>query len=162
MVQRTRGEAGMARRRTGRAGGRAEFDEAVESIVAEAEGLDGASPSRNGSHARPRVSLRLDCPAWLRDALKVAARAEDVSASHLGAFLVAWGLGLLGPPSDSPLSPNSTGDLRGGEARALRAAMEENRHVYRSLNAGHGLSLEGLEGGVTDSAVGESGGSGAS
>jgi len=103
-----------------------------------------AALSEKEQRDRKRVCLRVDLPgSWLKELLARAAAEEDVSLSHMAAFLIGWAL---------------VERERGNPE--LAAAMEENRGVYRSLNAGHRLDVEWVKGCLTDSAEGAEEGQG--
>jgi hypothetical protein len=80
-------------------------------------------------------------PRWLKSSLFAAAEGQDVSASQWSAFLLAWAMTRY-QASDPD----------------LLEAIDQNKTLYRSLNAGHALDLQALEellrGGLTDSAEG--------
>lgn len=69
-----------------------------------------------------RISLRIDCPAWLKAEAERIAEQEQVNVSQTVSFILAWAFSLyrLGQPD-------------------LRAAMDENKFDFRSLKAMYGL-----------------------
>ena len=125
----------------------------VDPGLAEAFGRSAArnraAETEKEKRDRKRVYQRVDMPQWLKERLFAAAEGEDVSASQWSAFLLAWAM-----------TRWAAGDAD------LAAAVEENKTLTRSLNAGHALLLEAfeevLDGGRDDLAppsAGEVGGS---
>lgn len=104
------------------------LDPGVAAQLRDTAALNQVALTAKQRRDRRRITIRLDLPGrWLKEALSDAAAREDISLSHLAAFLLAWALTQL------------AGDPH------LRIAIDENRYVYRSLNAGHGLDPDGFQ-----------------
>lgn len=103
-----------------------QLDPAVLEELARDGVVNRAALTDRQRRGQARVSLRVDCPAWLKTAVTADAATLDISVSHLARFLVAWALARY-----RDRDPD------------LLADVEQARYAMRSLNSQYGLD-EGL------------------
>lgn len=103
-----------------------QLDPAVLAELARDGMVNQAALTDKQRKASTRVSLRIDCPDWLKNEVAKDASGEDLSVSHWARFLMAWALTRY-----RDRDPD------------LLAAVEQARYPMRSLNSQFGLD-EGL------------------
>lgn len=116
----------MPKKQETRIGG-LQLDPAVLARLNQSAATNKAALTARQRRDQKRISLRLDCPAWLKSEAERLAKDEEVSISHFSDFLLAWAMR----------------QYRAGDPE-LNAAISANRFATRSLKARFGLDPDGF------------------
>jgi len=104
-----------------------QLDPAVLDALNAGAARNQAALTEQQKRDQQRISLRLDCPQWLKTEAERLAAGEQVTVSQFADFLLAWAMA----------------EYRNRNADLL-AAIDENRYPTRSLRAKYGLAPDGF------------------